>query len=218
MVLTRYAIALLGSAAILSAPALAAPGISISAGAGAGAHVGTPPVAAPPVGVPPVGVPPVGGPNVSHPPVAAPPAGVPRANTNASAHANANSAVVAGLPLHGTLTAVNGNTATVRMTNGATHSYKVSAQTAAALRPAIGKPLTFLARNDVLALPQHGTLTAVNGTSAVIKLAGGATQTFSIGADESAWLKSHVGKRIVFWTDANGSLQLDRGSNTTQSK
>lgn len=223
MVLSRFAIALLAASAALGSSALAVPpiggGVGIGVGAGASGSIRT--------GLPSVGVPAVGAPSINHPPLGAPPVNVPQphassvpaANANASAHANANSAVVAGLPLHGTVTALSGTTVTITFASGTSRTYNVSAATATALQSSLHKSIAFTAQNDVLVLsngsitnpPLHGTLSSLNAGTAVVKLATGATRTFTVTTQEAAQLKGRVGKRIVFWTNANGSLTLDKG-------
>jgi hypothetical protein len=206
---------------MLGSTALAVPPIGGGVGVGAGASGSIR------AGVPAIGVPAVGAPSINHPPLSAPPVNVPQphansvppANVNASAHANANSAVVAGLPLHGTVTALSGTTVTIKFASGASRTYNVSAATATALQSSLHKSIAFTAQNDVLVLtngsttnpPLHGTLSALNGSSAVVKLANGATRTFTVTSEEAAQLKGRVGKRIAFWTNATGTLTLDKG-------
>lgn len=210
----NYTIALLGSAALLTAPALAAPpiGIGVGAGVNAGARVGAPPVGSPHIGVPSVGVPPVAAPPLSRP------APAPQSNVNASARADAASHL-AGVPLHGTLTAISGTTVTVRLASGTVKTYTVSAQTAQALRAYLDKPISFTANDDTLVIagrqgapPMHATVSSVTGASAILKLANGATRTYTVTSAQSAWLAAHVGKRVVFWTKADGSLEFDQSS------
>ena len=214
MVLTRFAIGLLTTSALLCSTALAVPPIGggVGAGVGGGIHVGAPPVSVPSINHPPVNVPQV---NAPQPHASA----IPAASANASVRANANSSVSAGLPMHGTVTAINGSTVSVKLANGTVQTYTISSATAAALQSSLHKSITFTARNGVLALsnretnpPLQGTLTSLNGTTATVKLAGGATRTFSVTSDESAWLKAHVGKHIAFWSNANGTLRIDNGA------
>ncbi len=211
MLLTRFATGVLAASVLLGSTALAVPpvGAGVGAGASGNVHVGTPSIGVPSIGRPQVNVPQTNVPQ----PHASP---LPAANANAAVHANANSAVVAGRPLHGTITAISGTTVTVKLANGSVQTYNVSAQTAAALQSSLHKSIAFTVQNGVLALsnreinpPLHGTLTALSGLTATVKLANGASRTFAITSDESSWLKAHVGKRIAFWSDANGTLKLD---------
>lgn len=214
MLLSRYAITLLAASAALTSTGLAAPTIGAGIGAGAGVHVGVPSVNTPNV--------PSAGPAVNVPQQIQQPhtVTVPPASANAQTHADARSAVQMGLPLHATLIAMNGNTATVRFASGETRAYSVSAQTAGELRGLVNKPIAFRAENDVLTLanltanqPLRGTLTSFTGTTAVVKLTNGQTRTYTVTANESAWFRTHVGKTIVFSTNSNGTIALNRGSN-----
>jgi hypothetical protein len=211
MLLSRYAITLIAAGAALTSTAVAAPTIGAGIGAGAGARVGVPSVNVP--HVPPAG-PAVNAPQAVQQPR---PISVPPANANAQTHADARSAVQTGLPLHGTLIAMNGTTATVRFASGETRTYTVSAQTADALRGFVNKPISFRAENDVLSLanrpaspPLHGTLTSFSGTTAVVKLTNGQTHTYTVAANEAAWFSAHIGKSIVFSTNSNGTIALNR--------
>jgi hypothetical protein len=209
MNLSRHAIALLGSVAMLGGTAMAAPpliGGSVHAGAAGNIGVGAPPVGVPPVNVPhPVNVPPV---NVPKP-------NVPQPNANARANANVNARANTQVTT-GTLTAINGDTITVRLSNGSTQTYNVSSQTASQLRAMLGKPVAYRLVNGVFTIaghegngPLHGTVSSVSGTTALVRLANGTTQSFNVTAQQAAWLKAHAGKSIVFWTSANGSLELN---------
>lgn len=212
----RFAITLAGSAALMGSVALAGPplgagiGGGIGAGIGAGAHAGVPgigPRTGVPIGVP-VSVP------VSRP--------VQPANASAHAQSTANvhaqsTANVHALPLRGTLLAVNGTTVTVRLSTGTVETYAVSAATAQQLRASLEKPLAFTVQNGVLTIaghqgypPLHGTLTSLNGNVAAIKLADGATENYTVNSTQAAWLSSHVGKRIVFWSKNDGSIELNQ--------
>lgn len=219
MNLSRHAIALLGSVAMLGGTALAAPpllGGSVHAGAVGNIGVGAPPVGVPPVNVPhPVNVPPV---NV--PPVNVPKPNLPQPNANARANANANANLNTQVTT-GTLTAISGNTVNVRLSNGSTQTYNVSSQTASQLRAMLGKPIAYRLVNGVFTIaghegngPLHGTITSVNGATALVRLANGTTQSFNVNAQQAAWLKAHAGKSIVFWTSANGTLELNQRSET----
>lgn len=44
----------------------------------------------------------------------------------------------------------------------------------------------------------HGTVTSVTGTTAIVKLANGTSQTYTVSAKTAAKLKLHVGKKIAF--------------------
>jgi molybdopterin-binding protein len=144
----------------------------------------------------------------------------PQPNPNANANLSSQGS---GTVQQGTLTAVNGTTVTLRLSNGKTQTYAVSAQTAEELRASIGKPLAFRVQNGVLVVaghegnpPVHGTLTMLNGTNARVRLANGTVQTFTVTAQQAAQLKARVGKSIVFWTAANGTLRLDRRTRTSR--
>lgn len=213
MNLSRHAIALLGSVAMLGGTALAAPpllGGTVNAGAAGNVGVGAPPVGVPPVNVPhPLNAPPVNVPKPNPP--------QPNANVRVNANANAGAQVTTG-----TLTAINGNTVTVRLRNGSTQSYNVSAQTAADLRAMLNKPIAYRIENGLLTTadegngPLHGTIQAVNGGTAVLRLANGTTQSYAVTAQQAAWLKAHTGKAVVFWAGANGTLELNQRSNNTK--
>jgi hypothetical protein len=212
MLLSRFTAGLILAGAMLTTAALAVPpiGIGVGAGASGNVHVGTPQIGVPSVNHPPVNAPPVNLPQAR-------PSSLPAANANASAHANAKSAVVAGLPLHGTVTAVGASTVSVKLANGTVQTYTVSSATAAALQSSLHKSIAFTTQNGVLTLsnrtansPLRGTLTALSGSTATVRLVNGKTQTFTVTSDESTWLKTHVGKRIAFWTDSNGTLKLNK--------
>jgi hypothetical protein len=222
MKLTRTAFALFGSLALAGTSAMAQ-SINIGAGAqvNAGAHVGVPPVNVPPVSAPPVSAPPVNAPPVNAPPVKAPPVSAPRANTNANANAslrvNASSQSDADGILKGTLTSVTGSNVSIRTSNGSTQNYAVSASTAQDLQSSVGKPIAYRLQNGSLVLaghegnqPLHGTLESLTGSTAVIQLPNGTTQTYTVNAQQSTLLKGRVGKSIVFWSGTSGALELNQ--------
>lgn len=200
---------------MLGGTAMAAPpliGGSVQAGAAGNIGVGAPPVGVPPVNVPhPVNVPPV---NVPKP-------NVPQPNANARGNASANASVDTQVTT-GTLTAISGDTITVRLSNGSTQTYNVSAQTASQLRAMLNKPIAYRVVNGVFTVaghegnvPLHGTVSSVNGTTALVRLANGTTQSYTVTAQQAAWLKAHAGKSIVFWSGTNGTLELDQRSNSS---
>lgn len=227
MKLTRTAFALLGSIALAGTSALAQ-SVNIGAGAqvNAGAHVGVPPVNVPPVNAPPVNAPPVNAPPVNAPPVNAPPVKVPpvsmpRANTGANANGslgvNASSQSNAGGIFKGTLTSITGSTVSIRASNGTAQNYAVSASTAQDLRASVGKPIAYRLQNGTLLLAGHegnptlhGTLESLTGSSAIIRLPNGTTQTYAVSAQQSALLKGRVGKSIAFWSGTSGTLELNQ--------
>ncbi len=216
MKFSRSLLALLASSAIFGPAAMAAPPGGISVGAGAGAHGGIG-VGAPPIGVPPVNVPVQNPPPVSVP---KPQGGAAPANVDAKSgtHANAQSSLLAGDVMHGTVTSVSANTVTLALSNGATQTYTVSSQTAARLQSYVNKTIAYHVHSGALALvgqgtpPLRATLVAVNGTSAQVKLANGTTQNYTITAQQAAWLQAHVGKTIAFWANTNGSIELNQRS------
>lgn len=53
----------------------------------------------------------------------------------------------------------------------------------------------------------HGTLTSLAGTKAVVKLANGTSQTYTVSAKTAAMLKHRVGKNVAFRV-LNGALTL----------
>jgi len=209
---TRTALTLLGCMALAGTSAFAQ---SINIGAGAQVNGGAQ-IAAPPVNVPPVNAPPV-----NAPPVNAPPVNVPRTNTvtnaNANVKVNASSQTDADGVFKGTLEGVTGSAATVRMSNGTTQNYGVSVTTAQELRSSVGKPIAYRLQDGTMILdgnegsrPLHGTLESLTGSTANVRLPNGTTQTYSVTSQQSALLKGHVGKTIVFRTAANGTLELNQ--------
>ena len=222
MTSSRYLLTLLGALALSGATALAAPPAGVSVGVGAGAHggvgVGAPPLGVPPAHVPPLTVPPV---SVPKPQTNVPPA---NANSNATLNANTrtNASLAGGSVMHGTITAINGTSVTVQQSNGTTQTYTVSSQTAAQLASRLNKTIAFRVKNGTLALvgvgtpPLHGTLLAVNGTTAQIKLANGTTQTYTVTSQQAAWLRAHAGKSVAFWTAANGTIELNQNTHRKQ--
>ena len=209
---SRTLLAFLASTIALGTTAVAAPPIGV--GVGIGSH-GAAGVGAPPIGIPPAHVPPVNVPPVSVP---KPGAAVPPANAKTGVHANAQSSLIAGDVVHGTVTAVSGTAVTIAFSNGTTKTYTVSAQTAARLQSYRNKTVAFRVHNGALSLigqgtpPLRGTLTAVNGTTAQVRLANGTTQTYTVTAQQAAWLQTHLGKSIAFWANANGNVELDQSS------
>ncbi|HKU66539.1 MAG TPA: hypothetical protein VJP85_02070 [Candidatus Baltobacteraceae bacterium] len=201
---SRILLAGLAWSAMLGSGALAAPpgGISVGGGVGAGAHGGIG-IGAPPISVPKPQIP------------AIPPA---TAKANGSAHANAHSTLIAGDVMHGTVSSVTGTSVTVEQSNGAMQTYTVSPQTAARLQSYLNKTIAFHAQNGALELvglgtpPLHGTLVAVNGSTAQVKLADGKMQTYTVSSQQAAWLAAHVGKNVEFWTSANGAIELNQRS------
>jgi hypothetical protein len=142
---------------------------------------------------------------------------------NPSINVTANAQTSADVQ-NGGLTAINGTTVTVRLSNGKTQTYNVSSDTANELRASVGKPIAFRVQNGLLVvaghegnMPLQGTLTSLNGATALVRLANGAVQKYTVSAQEATQLKERVGKSIVFWTGANGSLQLDQ-NNHAQSR
>lgn len=210
---SRTLLAFLASSLALGSAAIAAPplGVGVGVGSHGAAGVGAPPIGVPPAHVPPMSVPPV---SVPKPQVTA----APRVNANAGVRANAQSSVIAGNVFHGTVTGVSGTTVTIASGDGTTRTYTVSAQTAARLESYLNKTIAFHVQNGGLSLigqgtpPLRGTLTALNGTSAQVRLANGTTQTYTVTAQQAAWLHSHVGTSIAFWTNANGSVELDQSA------
>lgn len=209
---TRYLVALLAATALSGTAALAAPPAGVDAGIGAhaGAGVGAPPIGVPPVRVPPLVTPPL---SVPKPQSAVPASTNPNARLNGSA-----SATVAANVMHGTLTALGATSATVRLSDGTLQNFSVSAQTGAQLRSYVNKNIAFRVVNGMLALagngvaPLHGTLLALSGSVARMKLANGATQAYTVTQRQAAWLRSHLGKRVTFWSESNGSIDVDEGA------
>lgn len=212
---SRFTLALSAAIGFSATAALAAPPVGVP-------QVGAPPVAAPPVAAPPAGVPPVQQPPAHVPPVSVPkPLGtsIPPANANVNGRTNANAqgAVTADV-LHGTLSAVNAGNVTLLLSNGTTQTYAVSAQTASRLQADLHKTIAYRVQNGTLTLvglgtpPLHGTVVGTTGTTAQIKLANGTTQTYTVSAQQAAWLQAHAGKHIAFWTSANGSIELNQSS------
>jgi len=207
---SRTLLAFLASTIALGATAIAAPpaGLGVGIGSRGAAGVGAPPIGIPPAHVPPLSVPPVSVPRPQGPAAAA--------NAKADVHANAQSNLIAGDVVHGTVTAVSAAAVTIAFSNGTTQTYTVSAQTAARLQSYLNKTVAFHVQNGALSLvgegtpPLRGTLTAVNGTSAHVRLTNGTTQTYTVTAQQAAWLQAHVGKSIAFWANANGAVELDQ--------
>lgn len=210
---SRTLLAFLASSLALGSAAIAGPplGVGVGVGSHGAAGVGAPPIGVPAAHVPPMNLPPV---SVPKPQGTA----VPRVNVNAGVRANAQSSVMAGNVFHGTVTGVSGTTVTIASSNGTTQTYTVSAQTAARLESYLNKTVAFHVQNGALLLigqgtpPLRGTLTALNGTSAQVRLANGTTQTYAVTAQQAAWLQAHVGKSIAFWSNANGSVELDQSA------
>lgn len=221
---SRFTLALFTAIALSATAAMAAPpvgGIGVGAGGHGGIGIGAPPVGAPPVGVPPVGVPPVHVPKPLG--TAVPPA---NANVNGRTHAGAQG-TVAGDVLHGTISAVSATTVTLMLSNGTTQTYTVSPQTASRLQSDLHKTIAYSVQNGTLTLvgagtpPLHGTLLSVTGTTAQIKLANGTTQSYTVTAQQAAWLQARAGKHVAFWTSANGTIELNQSSHrssTSQTK
>ncbi len=218
MTSSRYLLTLLSALALSGATAVAAPPAGVGVGVGAHGGVGAPPLGVPPAHVPPLTVPPVSVPK--------PQTNVPPANANSHATLNANSRTNASLSggsvLHGTITAINGTSVTVKLSDGTTQTYTVSSQTAAQLASRLNKAIAFRVNDGTLALvglgtpPLHGTLLAVSGTTAQIKLASGTTQTYTVTSRQAAWLQVHVGKSVAFWAAANGTIQLNQNTHRKQ--
>lgn len=192
MIATRHVLGLLASVAITTAAAIAGP---IGGVMGAGAHAG---MQVPPVSLPHPVIPPVAAPQ-QVPPVTVPAKTTTKANANTNARANAN------VPLHGTLTAISGTSVTVRLSNGTTQNYNVSAQTAGDLRAYINKPIEFRLVNGMLTTTgresagiMRGTISAVNGTSVAIRLTNGTTETINASAQTATRLRSFIGKNVAF--------------------
>ncbi|HET9095264.1 MAG TPA: hypothetical protein VFN37_01270 [Candidatus Baltobacteraceae bacterium] len=209
---SRFTLALFAAMALSASAALAGPpggGIGIGAGAHGGIGVGAPPLGVPPMQQPPAHVPPVGVPKPLR--TSAPPAG---ANVNGRTNAGAHGALV----LHGTISAVSGTSVTMKLGSGTTQSYTVSSQTASRLQSDVGKTIAYRVENGVLTLvaagaaPMQGTLVGITGTAAQIKLANGTTQTYTVSAQQAAWLRAHAGKHLAFWTSANGTIELNQSS------
>lgn len=142
MLHSRHAIALLGSLALASGTAAAAPVLgSVHAGASGSMHIAGPPIGVPNVGVPPAGAPPV---NVPHP-LNAPPVNVPQPRASAAVNASANARAQSNTraPERATVTSVTGGTVAVRLQNGTTQSYSVNAKQAQFLKTHVGKSVTF---------------------------------------------------------------------------
>lgn len=214
MKLSRTLIALLASGMLLGSAALAAPpgGIGIGAGAGVQAGVHVPPLSAPPLSAPPV--------NVPHPQTPA----VPPAGAKANAHGNAGleGSLAGRAVVHGTLTNVTGTAVTLLASNGTTQTYTVSAQTATRLQSYLNKTIAYRVQNGTLSLvgagtpPLRGTLVAVNGTTARIKLSNGTTQSYTIAAQQATWLSAHTGKTVAFWANENGTIELNQSSHAAR--
>jgi hypothetical protein len=213
---SRILLALLAWSALLGSSALAAPPGGIGIGVGAGAHGGIG-VGAPPIGVP-VHVPPANVPPVSVPKPQASALPTVGAKASGSAHASTQSSLIAGDVLHGTVSSVSGTNVTVAQSNGTTQTYTVSAQTAARLQSYLNKTIAFHVQSGTLALvglgtpPLRGTVESVSGTMAQVKLANGTTQTYTVTAQQAAWLQAHAGKTVAFWTNANGTIELNQSS------
>lgn len=216
----RFTLAFFAAIGLSATAALAGPplgGIGVGAGAHGGISAGAPPVGAPPVGVPPVQQPPAHVPPLNVPKplgTSVPPA---NANVNGRTNANAQGAISAGV-LHGTLTAVTAGTVTLTLSNGTTQTYAVSPQTASRLQSDVNKTIAYRVQNGTLTLlaagtpPLQGTLVGLTGTTAQIRLANGTTQTYTVSAQQAAWLRMHTGKHIAFWTTANGKIELNQSS------
>lgn len=212
---SRFTLALFAAMALSASAALAGPpggGIGIGAGAHGGIGVGAPPVGVPPIQQPPAHVPPVSVPKPLG--TSVPPA---NANVNGRTNAGAHGALSAGV-LHGTISAVSGTTVTLKLSDGTTQNYTVSSQTASRLRSDVNKTIAYRVQNGTLTLvaagtaPMQGTLAGITGSTAQIKLANGTTQTYTVSAQQAAWLRAHAGKHIAFWTSANGTIELNQSS------
>lgn len=210
MTSSRFLFALLISVAMAGATALAVPPVGVP-------HVGGPPIGVRPLpAIPPVNAPPV---SVPKPQTNVPPVNV---NSHASANANVNASLMAATVMHGTLTSISGANVTVRLSNGTTQTYSVSSQTAAQLQSFLNKNIAFRVQNGTFAFagagtpPLHGTLVAVTGTTAQVKLANGTTQTYNLTSQQAAWLQGHVGKSVAFWSSANGTIELNQSSHRSQ--
>jgi hypothetical protein len=212
---SRYLLALLTSMSVTGTAALAAPPAGVVVGAGAhggiGVGVGAPPIGVPPLQPPPLSVPPV---NVPKPQTNAPPA-------NSSAHANANAgAAMRASIVHGTLMSVNGTTLTLLLPNGMKQTLTVSAQAAAHLTTCscLHKMVAVTLQNGTVTSiaqgipPLHATLVSVTGSTATFKLANGTTQTYTVTAQQAAWLQAHTGKRVAFWANTDGTIVLNQSA------
>jgi hypothetical protein len=221
MRLPRTALVMLAITPVLSGSALAGP---IGVGAGIGAHGGAV-VGAPPIGVPPAHVPPVTVPPVSVPKPQAP---VAPARTDASSAAHVSTHSVSAKDanvLHGTITSVNGVHVAVQLSSsGSVQTYTVSPQTATQLQSYLNKHVknvAFRVQNGVLALvgqgtpPLQGSVESVNGSTVQIKLANGTTQSYTVTAQQAAWLQAHVGKNVAFWASSNDTIELDQRSHAS---
>lgn len=198
MHLSRTLLALLASTAAFGATAIAAP---------------------PAIGVPPIGVPAAHVPVLNPAPINVPrPRPAPQINADASAHADVRSSAIAGSVTHGTVTSVSGTAVTIALSSGTAQTYTVSPQTAARLQSYLDKTIAFRAQNGAFSLlgegtpPLHGTLEALAGSSAQVKLANGSMRTYTVNAQQAAWLRSRVGKPIAFWTQSNGSMEVNESS------
>jgi hypothetical protein len=215
MTASRYLLALAASVAITSTAALAGPPGGVVPGVGGGANggigIGAPPIGVPPVQAPPVSVPPV---SVPKPQTNAPPV-----NTSAHASASANASTQATM-LHGTLMSVNGTTVTLQLSNGMTQQFTVSAQAAAHLSACscLHKVVAVtVQKGTIISIaqgvpPLHASLVSVSGTTATFKLANGTTQTYTVTAQQAAWLRAHVGKQVAFWANSNGTIALNQSA------
>jgi hypothetical protein len=216
MHLSRTLLAVLASTAAFGSGAIAAPigGIGVGVGAQSGAAIGAPPIGVPPVHLPPANVPPV---NLPKPQANLVPSAT---NANAGAHGSAqSSSSVDASALHGTVTSVNGLQVAVQLSgSGSAQTFTVSPQTAARLQSYLKRTVVFRVQNGVLTLvgqgtpPLQGTVESVNGSSTQVRLANGATQTYTVTAQQAAWLRTHVGKSFAFWTNAGGTIELDQSS------
>ncbi|HET9393998.1 MAG TPA: hypothetical protein VFO29_10840 [Candidatus Rubrimentiphilum sp.] len=201
MTTARYILSFASLVALTSAAALAAPPAGIGAGVGASAHGS---LGAPPMGVPRPAIPPVNIPQRQGPPVTVP--------VKADAHANANARLSSNIPMHGTLTAITGNTVTVRLANGSTQTFTVTGDTATDLKARLNKPIEFRVANGLLTpmgdrdrdrdrdgmMVTHGVVTAVNGNTIVIREPNGTSETLSASAQTAARVRAFIGRNVSF--------------------
>lgn len=172
----KVSISILGLAASLALTAAAA--VAVPPHAGASARMNVPPVSHPPMPRP-----------------VMPPMGMPQSRP----------AMPATLPAHATLTAISGNTVTVRLPNGSLQTFNVSSDTAAELRASIDKPIEFRVVNGMLSVTGHegmsvlhGTVSAVNGNMVTIRFRNGSTQTIDASAQTAAELLALMNRPVAF--------------------
>jgi hypothetical protein len=197
----RPLFALLALSVVCGSDALAAPPDSVI-GVGVGVHGA--------IGIPPISVPPVNLPSVQTPKM-----------PQAGAAVNSQSSLTMGDVQHGSVTSVNGTAVTLQLANGTVQTFNVAAQTAARLQGFVNKSVAFRVQNGTFVLvgfgtpPLHGTLLALNGSNAQVKMPNGAVQSFTVSAQQKTWLQAHVGKAIAFWSNANGSIELSQSRQKT---